>query len=878
MELKSYQRDVLKNLRRYLELISQTDNYAQAYRELMKEQNIRVGCNGVPDYKNTIPNTPHVCFKVPTGGGKTFLACNAIRPIMDTMPPSQPKVVVWLVPSDAILEQTARTLSDVNHPYRQKIDVDFGGKVEVITKSMALNGQNFNPTSVNECLTILVMSYDSFRSSNKEGRKVYQENSALAQFTKLYGNADTLISDNCDETALAQVLNWLTPLVIVDESHHATSNLSVDVLKNLNPCFILDLTATPKTNSNIISYVDALKLKAEHMVKLPVIIYNRKTQKDVIRDAIDLRRNLEKAATAEKEKGGKYIRPIVLFQAQPRNNDDNTTFEKIKDILINADIPAEQIAIKTSNVNEIKGIDLMSENCPVRYIITVNALKEGWDCPFAYILATIANRSSAVDVEQILGRILRQPYTKDHTAPFLNMSYVLTCSDDFRTTIEKIVTGLNSAGFSKHDMRVGEDIIEAPIAPVPTAEPVQATFDNFENDTADDDELNIDTASLKQELSETEIVSEAPSTNVSNMFEAAMSQSQEYNTAIEENNSSEYNAAPVELRDKMNRFYVSTQFETEMNDIAIPQFFIKGEATLFSAESEDLLEKEMLTNGFTLRGKNSEINFNTADEQIVKVDIEGNRDVVPKSSKLGEWDTKAFKQHFNSLAPENRVKICKHHIHNQLDKIKNVDAADLSEYIDRIINAMNSDALEDLESHINSYAEKIKDKIVSLQEEYAKSQFDTLLEQRKIICKPSYLFPEMISPLQPIETLSKSLYDAEDGNMNGFEYDTIQRIASLDNVKWWHRVTDRKGFCINGFVNHYPDFLVMTKKGMLVAVETKGDHLVDEKTIDKLALGRIWQDKAGNDKFAYYMVYQHNDLGITGAYYLDKFMEIIKAL
>ena len=877
MELKSYQRDVLNNLRRYLELIAQTGNYVQTYRDLMTEQNVRIGFNGVPDYKNTIPNTPHVCFKVPTGGGKTFIACNSIRPIMDTMPLSQPKVVVWLVPSDAILEQTARTLSDVNHPYRQKIDVDFGGKVEVITKAMALNGQNFNPTSVNECLTILVMSYDSFRSTNKEGRKVYQENSALAQFTKLYGNTDTLISD-CDETALAQVLNWLTPLVIVDESHHATSDLSIDVLKNLNPCFILDLTATPKKNSNIISYVDALKLKAEHMVKLPVIVYNRKTQKDVIRDAIDLRRNLEKAATAEKEKGGKYIRPIVLFQAQPRTNDDNTTFEKIKDILISADIPQEQIAIKTSAINEIKNIDLMSEDCPIRYIITVNALKEGWDCPFAYILATIANRSSAVDVEQILGRILRQPYTKDHSAPFLNMSYVLTCSDDFRTTIEKVVAGLNSAGFSKHDMRVGEEIIEEPITPVPTAEPVQATFDNFENDTADDDELNIDTASLKQELSETAIVSEAPSTNVSNMFEAAMSWSQEYNTAIEESNSSEYNAAPVELRDKMNRFYVSSEFEPEMNGIAIPQFFIKGEATLFSVESEDLLEKEMLTNGFTLRDKSSEINFNTADEQIVKVDIEGSRDVVPKSSKLGEWDTKAFKQYFNSLAPEGRIKICKNAIHKQLDKIKNVDAADLSSYIDRIIGAMTPDMLEDLESHINSYAEKIKAKIISLQQNYSKSQFDILLETRKIICKPSYLLPEMISPLQSIESLSKSLYQAEDGNMNDFEYKAISAIAALDNVKWWHRVTDRKGFCINGYINHYPDFLVMTKKGMIVAVETKGDYLDNPENKEKLNIGRVWQNAAGNDKYAYFMVFQNKDKDWEGAFYLDKFMEIIKVL
>ena len=101
----------------------------------------------------------------------------------------------------------------------------------------------------------------------------------------------------------------------------------------------------------------------------------------------------------------------------------------------------------------------MSRDCQIRYIITVNALKEGWDCPFAYILASLANRTSTVDVEQILGRILRQPYAVQHASPLLNTSYVLTNSRDFRDTLKNIVTGLNKAGFSRRDYRLGEDII-----------------------------------------------------------------------------------------------------------------------------------------------------------------------------------------------------------------------------------------------------------------------------------------------------------------------------------------------------------------------------------------------------------------------------------
>ncbi|MFX7845500.1 hypothetical protein ABTK14_24885, partial [Acinetobacter baumannii] len=75
-------------------------------------------------------------------------------------------------------------------------------------------------------------------------------------------------------------------------------------------------------------------------------------------------------------------------------------------------------------------------------IITINALKEGWDCPFAYVLASLADKSSAVDVEQILGRVLRQPYVMKHADPLLNVSYVLTASAKFNDTLNNIVKGL----------------------------------------------------------------------------------------------------------------------------------------------------------------------------------------------------------------------------------------------------------------------------------------------------------------------------------------------------------------------------------------------------------------------------------------------------
>ena len=158
------------------------------------------------------------------------------------------------------------------------------------------------------------------------------------------------------DTALIQVLRHLEPVVIVDESHNAESKLSTEMLNNLNPSFVLDLTATPRKNSNIISYVDARELKKEHMVKLPVVVYNRTTRQSVIQDAIQLRGSIEQEAIAAEAAGGKYIRPIVLFQAQPRTGDNSDTFDKIKAMLVGMGIPKNQIAVKTSDVDDLKGL------------------------------------------------------------------------------------------------------------------------------------------------------------------------------------------------------------------------------------------------------------------------------------------------------------------------------------------------------------------------------------------------------------------------------------------------------------------------------------------------------------------------------------------
>lgn len=875
MELKSYQKKVIADLTRYLELLNETKSDAAAFRLFWQEKS----APALGLYQNVIPGVPNLCFKVPTGGGKTFIACNAVRPIFDALPATKTKAVVWLVPSDAILTQTAKALKDTSHPYRQKIDVDFGGRVEVYTKQELLNGQNFNPTAVTEQLSVMVLSYDSFRGRGKEVLKSYQENSNLAAFAKVLGKPDSPI-EKADETALFQIINQLNPLVIVDESHHARSELSLEMLENFNPCFVLDLTATPKKESNIISYVDAVQLKNEHMVKLPVIVYNRDSQSEVLIDAIDLRNKLEEIADAEYTKTGKYIRPIALFQAQPKGKEDATTFEKLRDKLVDKGIPAEQIAIRTADVNELKNTDLMSPSCPIRYIITVNALKEGWDCPFAYILASLANKTSQVDVEQILGRILRLPHTSQHTQSALNMSYVLTSSNDFNNTVAHIVKGLNSAGFSDKDYRIGE--ATKPKAPEQTAEQITLPDPQgaSEPETAEDDFAWLDDKSIGAELERRREQAKTPeiTPKADTMLDAAVEVEKAYTDAIQQTgNDPVMDNLPWEVRDKVKSFQVNPQFREDIETLQIPQFFLKVEQSLFTDGSFELLDKEMLAEGFTLKGKAYDIDFAAADDEIREIDVREQDGGLPKVFKMESAEQRYFKEWFNNLPPESRVRQCKDMMFNQLNKLNMVDAAELKAYINRIVDDMDKAQLAAMEKAPLGYAAKIRAKIETLLEAHYRETFEKWLETERIVCMPSFRLPASIHPASNTDIYARSLYTAEDGDMNKLEQKLIVELTALPNVRWWHRNIARQGFAINGFIKHYPDILIMTQSGKLICAETKGEHLKNDDSREKIALGQAWRTAAGKD-FRYYMVFENEENLLPGAVSMSQFIDTVKAL
>lgn len=880
MELKPYQQHAMKDLDTYIGFLNQDNNLFTAWRHFWAEKDIRIGEGGVPAYNNSITGVPHVCLKVPTGGGKTFMACAALRHMFEKLPLSMERVVVWLVPSNAILDQTVRTLSDVDHPYRRRLEADFAGRVEVCTKEMLLNGQNFTPDTVRERLTVCVLSYDSLRvdSKKKDVRKVYQENGNLFLFAQSFKDSDVLMADTPD-TALIQVLRVLNPVVVVDESHNAGSKLSEEMLNNLNPSFVLDLTATPRKNSNILTYVDARELKRENMVKLPVVVYNRNDHRTVVQDAVHLQNSLERQARSEEEQGGPYIRPIVLFQAQPKTSKDSETFEKVKTTLIKWGIPKDQIAIKTSKVDELKGVNLLSSDCPIRYIITVNALKEGWDCPFAYILASLANKTSAVDVEQILGRILRQPYAQQHKAALLNASYVLTCSGNFRATLDNIVAGLNKAGFSRKDYVIGQDTPEQGEAEPAPAEPEQLELKqnlatepwNFDTEADTEDDFHLD---IRNPESMDEPEGETPD-EATEMERAAEEQVEQYNQETQSNLNNGFVGG--ELGDMLKQYAIQPQFREKVRELRIPQFFVSKEPSFFSSEEYALLTQETLTEGFSLKEQDTKISFELATGEMYQVDLQEQGEAIPKHMMISQKESAYIRKWLASLPTEGKIKAGTEFLCGEIDRKSNdIVLPEIRSYVRRIVGNMTADELAAMETSIPTYARLIRQKIDGLKAAYREEQFKRWLDSGKITCRPSYVFPEVITPSSEVDSIPLSLYEAE-ANVNGFEFEVINKVASMDNILWWHRVIERKGFVLNGFINHYPDFIVMTKSGVLVLLETKGDHLRNPNSEAKLRLGRKWQSEAGR-KYRYFMVFKEKTLEADGAYRLEKFIEVMKAL
>lgn len=509
MELKEYQQGVLLKIDRYLQVLTEKREDAEAFVEFQKSRGKTVDpadyCREAWDQLNNegmLPSLrdqhhtahiapylsrhdglhrsiPNVCLKVPTGGGKTLLAACALERIQTDYLKRQTGFILWVVPSEAIYRQTWKQLANREHPYRQLLERASGGRVKVLEK-----GDAFTKLDVQGRLCVMLLMLPSAARASKETLRLFRDSGRFTSFFPVEddSNANKALFaavPNLDvndlstqgwmtgiapgaisiKQSLGNVLRLVRPVVIIDEGHKAYSDTARTTLCGFNPRFMVELSATPNANgkhqSNILVNVPGTALKDEEMIKLPINVINEAQEgwKHTLTLAhAKLNELADKAAFFQTE-SGRYIRPILLVRVERTGREQrDSAFVHAEDareyLMEKLGVHGDAIRLKTSENDELGGEDLLAETCPVRCIITKDALREGWDCPFAYILAILSKITATTALTQMVGRVLRQPHAQQTGHALLDECYVFTFNQDVSEAVNGVRKGLEQEGMA----------------------------------------------------------------------------------------------------------------------------------------------------------------------------------------------------------------------------------------------------------------------------------------------------------------------------------------------------------------------------------------------------------------------------------------------
>jgi superfamily II DNA or RNA helicase len=744
MELKKYQQTALDKLGLYLKTLQEVGSAKRAFIEIA-EQTYNSEFFG---------EVPYVCVKIPTGGGKTLVGCNAVGEIMSSVLKNKMDrgIVMWFVPSEAIKTQTLKKFKNRQDPHRQVLDDAFENGVRIFSNEEALR---IRKEDVEDNLCIIISSLEAFRKEKtlQNKYKVYQENGSLLDHFQHISDDSNLEKDEEGTIiySLANVIRLNNPLIVIDEGHRTQTHLSVDFLKELNPAFIIEYTATPRSGSNILVNIGAGELKEEQMVKIPIVLESANQWEQALQRGLHQREELEKIVKKNK---GEYIRPIALIQAQPNSKTQkNVTVEQVKEFLLKLKIAEEEIAIKTSEKNELEGVDLFSKKCPVRYIITVNALAEGWDCSYAYVLISLANIGAKIAVEQIIGRIIRMPYAKRKQQEELNRCYVFASARNFNEAAAQIISGLENNGYSKADILNASD--------------------------KDQKDPRIIERAVKK-------------------------------------------------------------------DFAVP---------MMALDNEPLTFEELIGDSFELAKQNAEFDFEIhydSDGRAV-IDIQGDHWIKGRQQILNlPYSVRKSSQQELLLWLDKKLRFT---LLEQSDKVKFIEKA--------LAFQLKHRSLAELSVNRYVFCDKLASVIDGILAAYAKKSFDSLLSKKKINTKPFEPFPETITIEQEIpQDFNKNYYYKID-KLNKEELSFIERLDldTLPNIEFWVRNREKKDpFFLQGWQKNkfYPDFVALTKKGNILALEWKGeDRISNEDTAYKVVLAETWQS-LGKGKLHFFLVHNGN--------------------
>lgn len=479
MQLKDYQKTALERVKKYLALVrkeADAGNERHASEDAWRELALEFNLGRYDEKENGLGrDVPNFVLKIPTGGGKTFLAVKTIDIINEVFRKKRTGLVLWVVPTTSIYRQTAKALKDRNHPYRQHLDLASGGRTLILEKFKG-KIDRFAPLDVEENLVVYVLMLQAAARSElaQKDLRIFADSGGFADFfppddrldmheklLEQYSNLETFneaggIWKRQIKTSLGNALRLLNPIVILDESQKAYSQTAQRTILGFNPSIVVELSATPPQGSNVLVDIKGRELNDEEMIKLDLHITNKGSLdwKDTLWASVKKREELEQTAQKYEQNSGVYIRPICLIRTERVGSEQRGRgfihALDVRDELIRKGIPPEYIAIKTSEKDELKNVDdiggLMSRDCPVRYIITKQALQEGWDCAFAYVLAVLDTARSRVVLTQLVGRILRQPFAQKTGTQLLDESYVYVYRQEASDLLEGIKNGFEHEG------------------------------------------------------------------------------------------------------------------------------------------------------------------------------------------------------------------------------------------------------------------------------------------------------------------------------------------------------------------------------------------------------------------------------------------------
>jgi type III restriction enzyme len=855
LKLKNYQSAALTALSDFLRAASQV-GAARAFPRLA----------GRPYIAGQFGEAPCVCLRIPTGGGKTLMASHAIVRMAGEWRASDAPVAVWLVPSDAIRTQTLSALQMPGHPYRMALEEAYGQRVQVCDLERV---STLAPPDWGKQAIVVVATIQSFRVEQTDARNVYAFSEdyerhfrglSAEQSKILYSVKDALVTeaDAAENPMLRRFIgqprqslaNWLAlqnPLIVVDEAHNAKTDKSFVTLQRLNPSAILELTATPLPGkSNVLYHVSAQELQAEQMIKLPITLREHSEGwQAAVFGAVQTRQWLETEAQQSLAAGGEYVRPIVLLQAQTVNGDVPPEALR-RHLMDELHIPEEQIAIATGSQRDLEGVDVSSPDCPLRFIITVQALREGWDCPFAYVLCSLQSLSSATAIEQLLGRVLRMPYASRRNRDALNRAYAHVCAASFAQAAEALVDRLVAhMGFEALDVA---SMIAPPQGTLPLDTPQPA---------APPPVMTTLTVAGDAGLQHLAGVSVAPSTSGKGVAVTLTGHVDEVvEKALLATERSEKKRDEIRGKITQHNAVVAAAIAPAMRGepfAPVPPLGYRGDAQadLFPLEREavlesvdlNLLEQPVALPGFRVVEQDSAFEI-YLDDQRVRI----------KPADAGQLALDGVN---TNITPDDLVRWLNREV-RQTD----IAQSHLLAYLRAVVNYLMNEqhiALNTLARMRFVLAPSIGAQISEMRQAVAKTRFRQLVLDGGWQVEPDWRHPHVFEPGDyPAPAGSryggrwqfKNHYYPVIANLKneGEEFDCARLVDRHPRVKRWVRNLERDpGFWLPTSKNRFfPDFVAELHDGRVAVIEYKGALLRNEGLeIEKRQVGELWALKSG---------------------------------